>query len=602
MSYRILDLFSGAGGFSLGLDQLEVYKTVIATDFNKAALETFKKNFPDTETILGDITCKETKKKIIEKAKELNVNMVIGGPPCQGFSNKGKKLGLKDPRNFLFLEFYEIVKAVNPDIFVMENVKTMITAADGYFINEITRLFEELDYLVSYSVLNSYDYGVPQKRERAFVIGSRKAVFNFEKMKYSRIRYSVRDAISDLSYLESGEGSFESKYKLKATSQYQKESRLNAKKLYNHVATSHTNETLFKLSLIPPEKGKEYLPENLRGKQKFKTTWGRLEWDQPSPTIDTRFDTPSNGKNTHPELNRAITPREAARIQSFPDKFIFYGNRTSINTQIGNAVPPKMAKAIGESIINQFEKKQLFESNNATLYNDDAYDRIRVLQKEKIIVDHIITDPPFAISQKNNFNTMKNPRKGVYFGDWDNSFDLYTWIGEYEKILDKNGSFIVFCSYRYISFIIEEMESNNLIVKDVIRWNKTNPMPRNINRRYVQDTEFAIWAVKKNAKWVFNKPKDVPYLRTGFDFPVVSGKEKTDHPTQKSLQLMKEIVRIHTKENQLIMDPFMGSGTTGVAALELNRRFIGIEINQDYFEIAKKRIKTTTKYKQISLI
>ena len=138
------------------------------------------------------------------------------------------------------------------------------------------------------------------------------------------------------------------------------------------------------------------------------------------------------------------------------------------------------------------------------------------------------------------------------------------------------------------------MESNNLIVKDVIRWNKTNPMPRNIHRRYVQDTEFAIWAVKKNAKWVFNKPKDVPYLRTGFDFPVVSGKEKTDHPTQKSLQLMKEIVRIHTKENQLIMDPFMGSGTTGVAALELNRKFIGIEINQDYFEIAKKRFKTTT--------
>ena len=104
--------------------------------------------------------------------------------------------------------------------------------------------------------------------------------------------------------------------------------------------------------MIPPEKGKEYLPKDLLGKQKFKSTWGRLKWDEPSPTIDTRFDAASNGTNNHPFLNRSITPREAARLQSFDDTFIFYGTKVNIRTQIGNAVPPLMAKAIADQIYN----------------------------------------------------------------------------------------------------------------------------------------------------------------------------------------------------------------------------------------------------------
>lgn len=116
-------------------------------------------------------------------------------------------------------------------------------------------------------------------------------------------------------------------------------------------------------------------------------------------------------------------------------------------------------------------------------------------------------------------------------------------------------------------------------------------MPRNVNRRYVQDTEFAIWAVKKNAKWIFNKKSDLPYLRSTFETAVVSGKEKNGHPTQKSLKLMEELINIHTKENEIILDPFMGSGTTGVAALKNKRKFIGIEIDNKYYEIAKERLK-----------
>lgn len=150
--------------------------------------------------------------------------------------------------------------------------------------------------------------------------------------------------------------------------------RKNSLKLYNHKATNHSKHALYKLSLIPPEKGKKFLPKELLGKQKFKTTWTRLEWNEPSPTIDTRFDTPSNGKNTHPILNRAITPREAARLQSFPDDFIFTGTKTSVCTQIGNAVPPLLAKAIGLGIIKAYSlASDKYEIDNCTIYNEDAY-------------------------------------------------------------------------------------------------------------------------------------------------------------------------------------------------------------------------------------
>ena len=131
--------------------------------------------------------------------------------------------------------------------------------------------------------------------------------------------------------------------------------RNKSKKLYNHIATKHKKESLKKLKMIPPESGNEFIPKHLRGKQKFKTTWSRLEWKKISPTIDTRFDTPSNGKNSHPFLNRSITPREAARIQSFPDTFIFYGNKTEICKQIGNAVPPLLSKAIADVISREYK-------------------------------------------------------------------------------------------------------------------------------------------------------------------------------------------------------------------------------------------------------
>lgn len=355
MKFKILDLFSGAGGFSKGFSMEENFQPVLATDFNEPALKTYKKNFPDTEIILGDITKDEIRQKIISEAKSREVNMIIGGPPCQGFSNKGKKLGLNDSRNFLFLEYLSIVKELQPQVFVIENVKAMLTAANGYFIDKIKSEINKLGYEMTYGVLTASDFGVPQKRQRAIIIASRNKKILLPSRKIKK-NVTVRDAISDLAYLNSGEGGFCQEYIRSPESLYQEFMRKDSINLFNHVATAHSKETLLKLSFIPPEKGKEYLPEKFRGNQKFKTTWGRLKWDTQSPTIDTRFDTPSNGTNTHPELNRAITPREAARLQSFPDNFIFIGKKSHITKQIGNAVPPLMSFAIAKTIREQINE------------------------------------------------------------------------------------------------------------------------------------------------------------------------------------------------------------------------------------------------------
>jgi len=352
MEFRILDLFCGAGGMSYGMHKNSHFVTKVALDINEKVAQTFKNNISGAELIIGDIQNKIIKEKIINLSIKNNINMIIGGPPCQGFSLKGKKLGLDDPRNFLFMEYLHLVEELMPEVFVIENVKSLMSTSNGWFKNQIIDKIENLGYKVSVGILKASDYGVPQNRERAIFLCNKEKKIDLPTPTVEK-SITVREAIEDLAYLNSNEGGFEEKYITEAKSKYQKSMRKYSNKLYNHKASNHSKIALHKLSLIPPEKGKEYLPEHLLGKQKFKSTWGRLIWDKPSGTIDTRFDAASNGKNNHPFLNRTITPREAARIQSFDDSFVFYGNRVDIRTQIGNAVPPLMAKAIADQIYKQ---------------------------------------------------------------------------------------------------------------------------------------------------------------------------------------------------------------------------------------------------------
>lgn len=334
MEFRILDLFCGAGGFSYGMEKNSHFKTVLALDNDLYAGDTFKRNMPNCDVIIGDILDTSLKEQIRKRAIECGVNMIIGGPPCQGYSNKGKKLGMSDPRNFLFKEYLLLVKELCPEVFVIENVKALLSTSSGWFRDEILKTIAGLGYHVEYGVLNASHFGVPQARERAIFICAKHAQIPLPQQTITSFT-TVRDAISDLAYHESGEGAFEEDYLLPESSLYQKMMRAGACKLYNHMASKHKDIAIEKLKMIPPEKGKEFLPSDMIGRQKFHTTWGRLKWDSVAPTIDTRFDAASNGTNNHPFLNRAITPREAARIQSFDDNFIFYGSKVRVRKQIG---------------------------------------------------------------------------------------------------------------------------------------------------------------------------------------------------------------------------------------------------------------------------
>lgn len=254
---------------------LPEFETVVATDFYEPALNTLKRNFPNVDVILGDITNSDVKDRIIEAARKHGVNMVIGGPPCQGFSNKGKKLGLRDPRNFLFREYLDVVKSLMPDVFIIENVKAMSSSTGGYFIKEILHSIRELGYFYDNGVLTASNFGVPQDRQRTIIIACKTHKITLPgRSQYVEAKTTVRDAISDLSYLASGEGEFCQDYKTEATTDYQRWARRGSSKLYNHVATKHSKVAIDKLKLIPPEGDKSSLPDEMKGRQQFKTTWG----------------------------------------------------------------------------------------------------------------------------------------------------------------------------------------------------------------------------------------------------------------------------------------------------------------------------------------
>jgi DNA modification methylase len=199
-------------------------------------------------------------------------------------------------------------------------------------------------------------------------------------------------------------------------------------------------------------------------------------------------------------------------------------------------------------------------------------------------VDLVLTDPPYNISKDNGFTTMG--RAGIDFGEWDKDADLFSYIDEVKRVLHKDGSFIVFNDWKNLGDISKYAEKQGLVTKDVLRLEKSNPMPRNRDRRYITDYEFAIWFTNTKAKWVFNRT-DTAYQRPKFVCPI----DKGLHPTQKSLKLMTDLVNIHTNPSQAVLDCFMGSGTTGVACVNTNRSFIGIEKDDKYFEVAKNRIE-----------
>ena len=232
----------------------------------------------------------------------------------------------------------------------------------------------------------------------------------------------------------------------------------------------------------------------------------------------------------------------------------------------------------------------MFNINDIKLIHGDCLEEMDKLINECVKVDAIITDPPYDISRNNNFQTMG--RAGIDFGEWDKGFNQFSWIDSAYYLLNKGGSLFIFNDWKNVGEIAKYAELKGFEIKDMVRWKKTNPMPRNRDRRYITDFEVAIWLVKPKGKWVFNRLSDT-YDRCEYIYPLTPKSEKVGHTTQKPLDLMKEIIKRHSNKEQKILDPFMGSGTTGVACKDLNRQFIGIELDEKYFNIAKDRIENT---------
>jgi len=225
------------------------------------------------------------------------------------------------------------------------------------------------------------------------------------------------------------------------------------------------------------------------------------------------------------------------------------------------------------------------------IINGDCLTEMKQIESGSI--DLILTDPPYNIARKNNFHTMG--RAGIDFGEWDKDFNE-SQLSVLQSKTKNGGSIIIFHSfdqYAILKNVFDEM-----VFKDEIVWEKTNPMPRNRDRRYITDYETAIWCVNKNAKWIFNR-QDEAYQRPEFRGSLTPQSEKTEHTTQKPIWLMKDILKIHSNEGDTVLDMFAGSGTTGIACMEMNRKFIMIEKDENYFSILKKRVEEKRKEKDL---
>lgn len=365
-----IDLFSGCGGLTKGFSMAGI-RSIFASDIDENAAKTFYRNFPDTPFLCKSITDIE-KEEVDELLDGKEPDIIIGGPPCQGFSlaNKRRNKIKDDPRNKLFYGFVKFINWYSPKAFVMENVKGLLSMQNGEVIKTIVEEFTnagECGYNVAYKVLVASDYGVPQNRERVILIGYRKDLNILpqhpEPYELDHL-VTVDEAISDLPQIGAGQGTEVQEYPEEPQNEYQRLMRANSTYVLNHVAMKHTPRLIARFEAIKP--GQDLLDvwethgalkrgaPSEKSTIKFHQNNQRLYGDRPAPTIAASF----QSNFIHPHLNRNFTAREGARLQSFPDDFVFEGMRTKMSwekglsqyQQIGNAVPVLMAKAIGECI------------------------------------------------------------------------------------------------------------------------------------------------------------------------------------------------------------------------------------------------------------
>lgn len=392
----LVDLFAGAGGLSCGLEMAGFYP-ILANEINPNYAKTYKQNHPNTEVVIDDIreVCNRNIKKILGlKVGELD--LLAGGPPCQGFSINAPIRSLDDERNHLFMDYLRIAETLKPKAILIENVPGIISLGKGTVIEKIFKALETMGYSVGLRILFAGHYGVPQMRFRTTIIAIKgkgrsinfpdpiynaSAVANFTRAKELCINIhplfaqhlkpftKVWDAISDLPEIEPGNSNCTFDYPALPKSEYQTILRKNSNHIENHICSKLAKINLERLKYIP-QGGSwrdipfELLPAGLKRARRSDHTkrYGRLHPEGLCSTVLTKCD-PHWGSFFHPVQDRVISVREAARIQSFPDSYIFYGSTTQQYEQVGNAVPPFLAKAIGETILkligdgDEYEKR-----------------------------------------------------------------------------------------------------------------------------------------------------------------------------------------------------------------------------------------------------
>lgn len=342
-----VDIFSGAGGMSIGAEWAGV-STIFAIDSDPHASKTYKMNHPNTNSVCGDV-----KGFDFRKFRPKQPCILFGGPPCQGFSTSNQRTRTaENENNWLFIEFLRAVSEIEPDWVVFENVKGIEETENAEFLKRVTLGLEEMGYGTKKTVLNAKDFGVPQSRSRLFVVASKQVgYFDFPSPK-NVDSVSVKQAISDLPILVSGSEDTTLPYKRIRPSKFAQEMRGESRRSANNSVTRNSSEVLERYLHIPQGGNWSDIPKNLM--QNYKDVsrchtgiYRRLRWDTTSVTIG------NYRKNMliHPEQNRGLSVREAARLQTFPDSFKFYGSIGFQQQQVGNAVPPLLAKSIFQQII-----------------------------------------------------------------------------------------------------------------------------------------------------------------------------------------------------------------------------------------------------------
>ena len=345
--FNVIDLFSGCGGFSYGLQQ-SMFNILVGVDNSEIALSTFKLNHVNANSLNLDLHNDNAINEIIKSVGNKNVDVIVAGPPCQGFSLTGTRKK-SDKRNTLFNSVFRLSKKVKPKAIIIENVPGIINLYRGIVKNEIIKYCGEMGYSCDYKVLYAPDYGVPQIRKRAFfvMLKGEDNRFEFPQPTHEPNNYvSCKEAIGDLPSLIDDIGKENSEYISIPFSDYQKKMRANIDVLTNHVGTKHTEHVVNVISQVPEGGNHKDLPPGVGDSRKFNEAWTRYHSEKPSKTIDT-----GHRNHFHYKWNRVPSVRENARLQSFPDEFIFLGNKTQQYRQVGNAVPPILGKVLGDELL-----------------------------------------------------------------------------------------------------------------------------------------------------------------------------------------------------------------------------------------------------------